>query len=247
MEKKTSETKPKGGVKFADTKPTGNQEAATPQSEISKPQIPIVGPEECRRLVLEIFNDVDAQFKRCTKNDPDVKRKDTAKALCKVLDKLQTALTYLNQQNSEFKERSYYLTYNGTIYVFEVCRALRKSVYSSLTLQYLAYSILSLEANLNLLGVKFLDWRVKLYIELAHIYDQAESYKASAKTIDTAIQKVNELKTIEESDPPIPEHVSNILENNLRVLRALEVKYKLHVSFYSLFFFIFFLDRSIES
>lgn len=230
MEKKTAEQpKPKGGVKFADPKGSLGTDAEALQGTASRKESFALEPEECKKRVLDIFNEVDSQFKRCTKNDPDVKRKDTARALSKILDKLKTALTYLNQQNTEFKEKNYFLTYNGTIYIFEVCQALRKSVYSVLTLQHLAYSVLSMETNLNLLGVKFLDWRVKLYIEIAHVYDQAESYKASAKTIDTAIQKVNELKEIEENDTPVPEHVNTILENNLRILRALEIKYKLHV------------------
>lgn len=228
MEKnKTADTKPKGGVKFADPKQV-DADITIQESPSQKTKF-ILDPEECQKRVLEIFNESDSQFKRCTKNDPEVKRKDTARALNKILEKLKTALTYLNQQNSEFKEKHYYLTYNGTIYIFEVCRALRKSVYSVLTLQYLAYSILSMEANLNLLGAKFLDWRVKLYIEIAHIYDQSESYKASVKTIDNALAKVNELKELEERDTPVPEHTVSILESNLRILRALELKYKLHV------------------
>ena len=230
MDKKGVDTKPKPGVKFAESRPSTNQDAAPHQAENVRRNSGILDPEECKKRVLDIFNDTDTQFKRCTKNDPDVKRKDTARALTKILDKLKKALNYLNQQSSEFKEKNYYLTYNGTIYVFEVCRTLRKSVFSALTLPYLACSILSMETSLNLMGVKFLDWRIKLYIEIAHIYDQSESYKASAKTIDTAIQKVNELRELEENDPPVPEHVANIIENNIRILRALEIKYKLQVS-----------------
>lgn len=66
------------------------------------------------------------------------------------------------------------MTYNTTIYLFDLCRLLRKSVFSNLTLEYIAYAIISLEGDIILLGVKYLDWRVKLYIELAHIYEELD-------------------------------------------------------------------------
>ena len=37
----------------------------------------------CRSHLIEIFNESDRLFKLYTKNDPDVKRKDTAKGLVK--------------------------------------------------------------------------------------------------------------------------------------------------------------------
>ncbi len=227
MDKKT-DPKAKTGVKFADPKSSAqNTSTNTAREKDDKPKV-VLSLEDCRSTVIKIYNEADTAFKLCTKNDPDAKRKDTARALCKILDTLKEALTHLNNQNTENKEKLYYLTYNGTIYIFEICRALRKSVYSSLTIQHIAYCILSMEKNLNLLGVKFLDWRVKLYIELAHIYEECDSYKASGKAIETAISKVNELKELEESDSPVPEHVSTILANNLRILKALDIKYKLH-------------------
>ena len=228
MDKK-SEQKLKQGVKFADTKQTANPEALlTARSKEEKPKV-ILPLEECRTTLIKIFNDSDSNFKLATKTDPEVRRKDTARALCKILDSLKEGLTLLNHQPAENRDKLYYLTYNGTIYTFEICRALRKSVYSTLTIQYLAYSIISLERNLNLLGVKFLDWRVKLYIELAHVYEECDSYKAAAKSIELAINKVNEIREVEESDPPVPEHITSILANNSRILKALDIKYKLQV------------------
>ena len=109
-----------------------------------------------------------------------------------------------------------------------MCRALRKSIYSVLTVKYIAFCILSIENSVNLLGVKFLDWRVKLYLELAHIYEDCDSYKAAGKTIEVAITKVQKLKEDEYSDPPVPEHVAKIIENNMRILKVMDIKYKLN-------------------
>ena len=73
------------------------------------------------------------------------------------------------------KQKNYYLTYNTSLYIYDICKDLRKSVYSSLTIDYLAYTIVSIEANIILNTNKYLEWRVKLYIELAHIYEECGS------------------------------------------------------------------------
>ncbi len=52
---------------------------------------------------------------------------------------------------------------------------LRKSVFASLTIDFLAYSIVSLEGNILLVAVKYLEWRVKFYLELAHVYEEIGS------------------------------------------------------------------------
>ena len=55
-----------------------------------------------------------------------------------------------------------------------------------------------------ILGVKYLEWRIKLYIELSHIYDECGSLGAASRTIDECLLKLNELKAVEEGDPPLP-------------------------------------------
>ena len=220
--------KARPGVKFADPK----KEKDFIQEEKLKKNKVYKDLQFCQDFALKAFNDADSLLKLYTKNDQEVKRKDTAKGLCKILDLLKEALDNCNQMNSDNKEKLYYLTYNGTIYMYDICKSLRKSVYSSLAIQYIAYAILSLESNISLLGVKFLDWRIKLYIELAHIYEECESFKAASKAIEVAMQKVTELKSLEESDPPVPEYIEKIFQNNFRILKALELKYKLNVFIY---------------
>lgn len=187
-------------------------------------------PAVVKEFVLKTFNEADSKFKLFTRNDPAISRKDTARGLCLILNSLKEALDDLSSMSSDAKEQFYYLAYNGTIYTYDICRYLRKSVYSTQAIQYIANCILVMEDNLTLYGVKFLDWRVKLYVELARIYEECEASKAALKTIETALAKTTELKELEESDPPVPEHVSTLLKNNIRLLQTLEIKYRLHVS-----------------
>lgn len=83
-----------------------------------------------------------------------------------------------------------------------------------------------MEGCLTLSTVKYLDWRVKLYSELAHIYHSLTALPSAARTIDLALAKVQELRELEEMDPPLPDYIDKIVKQNQRLLRILELKFK---------------------
>lgn len=70
---------------------------------------------------------------------------------------------------------------------------LRQSNFQYLTVDYLGLAICTLEAHLILINIKYLEWRVKLYIELAKTYEEVGSNEVALKTIELALKKVNEL------------------------------------------------------
>jgi len=84
-----------------------------------------------------------------------------------------------------------------------------------------------MECHLNLITWKFLDWRVKLYIEMSRIYEEMGCLISAEKIISRGCTKINEMKAFEELDSPIPKHISQILTFNLRILDALSLKYRL--------------------
>ena len=88
------------------------------------------------------------------------------------------------------KEINYYLTYNATIYLFDICRILRNSVYSSMVIEYLAQAIVSMEGNVILISVKYLEWRIKFYIELAHVYEEIGAIASASKTVERCLIKI---------------------------------------------------------
>lgn len=67
-----------------------------------------------------------------------------------------------------------------------------------MAIEYLAFCITSMEGNLQLMSIKYLDWRVKLYIELSHIYFSLGSSPVALRTIEVALSKVQELREVEE-------------------------------------------------
>lgn len=123
--------------------------------------------------------------------------------------------------------------------MLDICTFLRKSVYSALCIDYLAYCIVSLEGNIILTSVKYIEWRIKIYIELAHTYEECGSIPAAGKTIEMALNKVLESKALEEKDPPLPDYMAKLFTNTLRILRSLDVKLKLQVIMLIIFLFNF--------
>jgi hypothetical protein len=73
---------------------------------------------------------------------------------------------------------------------------------------------------LILTTVKYLDWRVLNYVELARAYADMAAYKAASKVIDHGITKVLYTKKIEEQDPPVPLGTKDTLIEALRILRT---------------------------
>lgn len=80
--------------------------------------------------------------------------------------------------------------------------------------------MLCLDNNLILTTVKYLDWRVLNYVELARAYADIKAFKAAVKVTSYGLTKVLYTKKIEEQDPPVPEGSKETIVEALRVLRT---------------------------
>jgi hypothetical protein len=119
-----------------------------------------------------------------------VQRRDTAKALLSLLDSLEELLLQLNLGKFNDKVKNYYLTYNATVYLYDLTRALRRSVFGLRSVRYLAQAIVALEGNIILLSVKYLEWRINLYAELSSCYQENDCLTAAVRTLEAATVEV---------------------------------------------------------
>eukprot|EP00360_Condylostoma_magnum_P001865 CAMPEP_0168317434 /NCGR_PEP_ID=MMETSP0210-20121227/25071_1 /TAXON_ID=40633 /ORGANISM="Condylostoma magnum, Strain COL2" /LENGTH=79 /DNA_ID=CAMNT_0008316255 /DNA_START=181 /DNA_END=420 /DNA_ORIENTATION=+ len=62
-----------------------------------------------------------------------------------------------------------------------------------------------METNIILTATKHLMWRVTLYRELSEAYEIIGAYKPAMKVILHGIKQVQQLREIEEGEPPVPE------------------------------------------
>jgi hypothetical protein len=68
--------------------------------------------------------------------------------------------------------------------------------------------------------------RTKLYLEVAHIYEEQDAPIAAANILSIAVDKLNELMSIHDADPPVPEYISKIIQNDLRLIKIMLIKYR---------------------
>jgi hypothetical protein len=122
-------------------------------------------------------------YERYTKNDQSLKRKDTVEVVMDIMRKVQKAAEELNKQSETLREKLYYLTFNATVILFKICNTLRQAGYSKESTTFLAFNVLCLDNNLILTTGKYLDWRVKNYVELSRAYADLGAYKAATKVI----------------------------------------------------------------
>ena len=128
------------------------------------------------------------------------------------------------------KQKNYYLTYNASVYIFDICRFLRRSYYTSQAILYLAQAIVSMEGNLILLSVKYLEWRVKLYLELAACYQEVGGLSAAGRVIENCLKKIQECRELEEKDPPIPDFMERIFQQTRFAASVQDLKLRLQQS-----------------
>lgn len=162
-----------------------------------------------------------------TKNDQQIKRKDTVEVVLDILNRIKTVAEEVNKMSQENREKLYHISFNSTVLIFRLTRILREASFSKEATTFLAFNVLCLDNNLILTTAKYLDWRVMNYIELARAYADLQAYKAAGRVVTYGVQKVLYLKQIEEQDPPVPDGTKETLVEALRVLRTQELKYQL--------------------
>ena len=142
-----------------------------PKEEREEEVVKVVGnvldKKKVKEELVKRINEADSKMKVIVGLDPELKKKDSVRGTLQILHSLKEALTDVNNLDFEAKMQQYYLCYNTTIYIYDICRRLRQSEYGQQCIEYLGFSIVSLESYLVLQEPKYLEWRVKLYIQVA--------------------------------------------------------------------------------
>lgn len=179
-----------------------------------------------QRSAQEAYERVDRQFRQLLEFDPRIERDDTCSGLKAILGELRQLLEKHNADTVQRRAETYHLAYNAIMYTLDVCKLLRRSEYAFESIEFLFVAVAAMEANLILQDAKYLDLRTKLYLELAHLYEEQDALQAATNILQTAIEKISELSAVHEADPPVPEHVSRIIQNNLRLVKIMLIKYR---------------------
>ena len=87
--------------------------------------------------------------------------------------------------------------------------------------------ILAIEGNIILQDVKYLDKRTRIYLDICQIYEENECCEPAVSLLESAITKYKNLKATHEMDPPIPLYIETILNNNIKILKIMQIKYSI--------------------
>ncbi|KAI1882318.1 hypothetical protein AGOR_G00249440 [Albula goreensis] len=97
-----------------------------------------------------------------------------------------------------------WLLYNGSLYIYNICRFLMSLNYSAQVMEYLLWASICLETSIPLLNVRFLTWRATLYCAVCQCYYSCQAGVQAEVFARRALGKVNELAKLQEmtGSPP---------------------------------------------
>ncbi len=183
---------------------------------------PLLGEEVTREL-----DRIHKVYLKYYEKDASLDRKDSATIVVDLLSQTREALQRVVLAGEEAREKLFWVLFNGSVQLFTYSRVLRESAHSHKAIEGLAYAISILDGNLILMKAKYLQWRVRVYSELAGVYEELGATAAAKNVVARGQKQVQFLQELEEQDPPVPESTAVAIKEAKRVLDTLELKYAL--------------------
>ncbi|XP_066213355.1 cilia- and flagella-associated protein 54 [Saccopteryx leptura] len=95
------------------------------------------------------------------------------------------------------QEHLCWIVYNGTIYIYTICRKLMIIGQSSKGLEYLLWASVCMESSVPLLSVRYLTWRATLYTAVCQCYYDGQAGMHGEMFARRALAKIEELRQLE--------------------------------------------------
>ena len=172
------------------------------------------------------ISNIESELSSKTSHDPDIRKSDTVDCIKIYFKKIQTEIekTYV-QLTSTIREKLYYIIYNIAILFANYIEKMRKYNYSIHGVEFLEWVLTLMESNIVLSHVKYMKFRTQLYLLIGFLYEDCKGFKAAYGFITQGINKLSDLKSIEEQERPLPDYMQDIFNENFKHLRIFEFKY----------------------
>ncbi|XP_065793296.1 cilia- and flagella-associated protein 54 isoform X6 [Muntiacus reevesi] len=95
------------------------------------------------------------------------------------------------------QEHLCWIIFNGTIYIYTICRKLMIRGHSSKALEYLLWASICMESSVPLLSVRYLTWRATLYTAVCQCYYDCQAGVHGEAFARRALAKIDELRQLE--------------------------------------------------
>nr|XP_012417766.1 PREDICTED: cilia- and flagella-associated protein 54 [Odobenus rosmarus divergens] len=125
-------------------------------------------------------------------NDVNLKNKDSVSQCLHILSSLRLIMQVALPQ-----EHLCWIIFNGTIYIYTICRKLMIIGQSSKALEYLLWASSCMEFSVPLLSVRYLTWRATLYTAVCQGYYDCQAGIHGEAFARRALAKIDELRQLE--------------------------------------------------
>ncbi|XP_029811624.1 cilia- and flagella-associated protein 54 isoform X2 [Suricata suricatta] len=125
-------------------------------------------------------------------NDVNLQNKESVTQCLQILSSLR-----LTMQVALPQEHLCWIIFNGTIYIYTICRKLMIIGQSSKALEYLLWASVCMELSVPLLSVRYLTWRATLYTAVCQCYYGCHASVHGEAFARRALAKIDELRQLE--------------------------------------------------
>uniref|UniRef100_A0A8C5N1B0 Cilia and flagella associated protein 54 n=1 Tax=Leptobrachium leishanense TaxID=445787 RepID=A0A8C5N1B0_9ANUR len=125
-------------------------------------------------------------------SDPNLQNEESMKKCLNILSFLQLIMQVVLPQ-----ENLCWLIFNGTLYIYTICRHLMVRGYSAKALEFVLWASVCMESSVPLLSVHYLTWRATLYTAVCQCYFDCWAGVHAEVFARRALGKINELSQLE--------------------------------------------------
>ncbi|XP_053442300.1 cilia- and flagella-associated protein 54 [Nycticebus coucang] len=125
-------------------------------------------------------------------SDVDLQNKESVIQCLHILSSLRLIMQVALPQ-----EHLCWIIFNGTIYIYTICRKLMVIGQSSKALEYLLWASVCMESSVSLLAIRYLTWRVTLYTAVCQCYYDCQDGIHGEAFARRALAKIDELRQLE--------------------------------------------------
>jgi transcription antitermination factor NusG len=86
--------------------------------------------EMVEQRLLEQLGRAQHDADKFTKNDQNIKRKDTVEVVVDILNRVKAVAEEVNKMSQEMREKLYHISFNATVIIYNMCRTLREGSFS---------------------------------------------------------------------------------------------------------------------
>eukprot|EP00466_Bigelowiella_natans_P005168 jgi/Bigna1/71644/fgenesh1_pg.16_\ len=196
-------------------------EAKIAEEKKSKGQL-----QDLKKLSGALFMRAMSAFYDTISEDPNLLEQRNFDAVMACLEAIRHTIQLILNVGDE---EHCHLLYNGSCHMFELVNAMTPFSRPLKIVEFLTFSVISIETSVPLLTARYVPWRTRLYIAIAKLYHQAGKIQAALNTITSekygGLPKVLNLKSLENIDGNIPIQKAYTIDMCQRALESEKFKY----------------------